>query len=51
MDRAGFWAKHDRLFVWNKGYQQSQILSAAEWDLLPAQVTVRIIRFPSKSGS
>jgi hypothetical protein len=38
-------AKNDGLFVWAKGYQQSQILSPAEWALLPAQITVRIIRF------
>ncbi len=38
-------AKNDGLFVWVKGYQQSQILSPAEWTLLPAQITVRIIRF------
>jgi len=38
-------ANHDGLFVWNKGCQQSQILSATEWGLLPAQITVRIIRF------
>lgn len=37
--------KHDGLFVWPKGCQQSEILSAAEWALLPAQITVRIIRF------
>jgi hypothetical protein len=37
--------KNDGLFVWTKGYQQSQILSATEWALLPAQITVRIIRF------
>jgi Transposase DDE domain len=37
--------KHDALFVWTKGYQQSEILSAHEWDLLPAQITVRIVRF------
>src|SRR5206468_13038759 len=37
--------KNDRLFVWTKGCQQSQILSASEWALLPAQITVRIIRF------
>ena len=36
---------HDGLFVWTKGYQQSQILSATEWALLPAQITVRILRF------
>lgn len=37
--------KDDGLFVWTKGYQQSQILSPSEWALLPAQITVRIIRF------
>jgi hypothetical protein len=37
--------KHDGLFVWNKGDQQSEILSASEWGLLPAQITVRLIRF------
>ena len=36
---------NDGLFVWTKGYQQSEILSAGEWALLPAQITVRIIRF------
>jgi hypothetical protein len=37
--------KNDGLFVWTKGYQQSQILSTSEWALLPSQITVRIIRF------
>lgn len=37
--------KNDGLFVWKKGYQQSKLLSATEWDLLPAELTVRIIRF------
>jgi hypothetical protein len=36
---------HDGLFVWHKGMQQSEILSTAQWALLPAQITVRIIRF------
>lgn len=36
---------HDGLFVWHKGIQQSEILSAAQWALLPAQITVRLIRF------
>ena len=36
---------NDGLFVWTKGYQQSQILSPREWARLPAQITVRIIRF------
>ena len=38
-------AKNDGLFVWHKGYQQSHILSPAQWALLPVQITVRIIRF------
>ena len=38
-------ARNDGLFVWKKGYQQSRILSASQWALLPAQITVRIIRF------
>jgi hypothetical protein len=38
-------AKNDGLFVWTKGCQQSAILTAAEWAGLPAQITVRIIRF------
>ncbi len=37
--------KNDGLFVWTKGCQQSEILAATEWALLPAQITVRIIRF------
>jgi len=37
--------KNDGLFVWTKGCQQSQILTAAEWAALPAQITVRIVRF------
>ena len=37
--------KNDGLFVWTKGCQQSEILSAAEWALVPAQITVRILRF------
>lgn len=35
----------DGLFIWTKGYQQSSILSAQEWNALPDQITVRIIRF------
>ena len=38
-------SRNDGLFVWHKGVQQSEILSAAEWALLPAEITVRIIRF------
>lgn len=37
--------KNDGLFTWTRGYQQSEILSAHEWALLPDQITVRIIRF------
>jgi hypothetical protein len=37
--------KNDGLFVWTKGCQQSKILSPDEWNLLPAQITVRILRF------
>lgn len=37
--------KNDGHFVWTKGCQQSEILSAREWALLPAQITVRILRF------
>jgi hypothetical protein len=37
--------KNDGLFVWPKGCQQSEILSASEWALLPAQITVRLLRF------
>ena len=37
--------KNDGLLVWTKGCQPSEILSPNEWDLLPAQITVRILRF------
>lgn len=37
--------KGDRLFVWAKGCRQSHILAAKQWRLMPAQITVRIIRF------
>lgn len=37
--------KNEGLFVWQRGCQQSQIVSASEWALLPAQITVRVIRF------
>jgi hypothetical protein len=37
--------KNDGLFEWTKGYQQSEILPADEWALLPAEITVRILRF------
>jgi hypothetical protein len=38
-------SKKDGLFVWTKSSKPSKILSASEWALLPAQITVRIIRF------
>lgn len=38
-------AKHDGLFVWTKTQQQSQVLSPSQWRRLPAQITVRILRF------
>ena len=41
--------KNDGLFVWTKGCQQSKILSASQWALLPAQTTVRILRFTATS--
>jgi hypothetical protein len=37
--------KNEGLFVWAKGYQQSQILTPEEWGLLPVEITVRLIRF------
>ena len=37
--------RHDALFQWHKGCQQSKILSAKEWNQVPAQITVRILRF------
>ena len=36
---------NDGLFVWRKGYQQSDIVSAAQWRALPEEITVRIVRF------
>ena len=37
--------QNDGLFVWTKSYQQSDVLSAQQWELLPAEITVRIVRF------
>jgi len=37
--------RHDALFQWDQGYQQSEILSAQEWKQVPAQITVRLLRF------
>lgn len=38
-------APNDGLFVWRKGCQQSNILTAAQWRALPEAITVRIVRF------
>jgi hypothetical protein len=38
-------ARNDGLFLWQKGQQQSTVLSRKEWLSVPAQITVRIIRF------
>jgi hypothetical protein len=37
--------RHDGLFQWNKGCQQSEILSSQQWSQVPQQITVRILRF------
>lgn len=37
--------RHDALFQWHKGYQQSKILSAKQWRKVPDQMSVRILRF------
>lgn len=41
-------AKHDGLFTWAKSAQPSKILSAEQWAALPAQITVRVIRFTAE---
>jgi hypothetical protein len=38
-------ARHDGLFEWRKGYQQSKILSAKQWSQVPKEIVVRIIHF------
>ncbi len=38
-------AQNDALFVWTKTQQQSNLLTAKQWKKLPAQITVRILRF------
>jgi hypothetical protein len=43
--KAGRLAKNDGRFVWTKGCQQSAILTPVEWAGLPAQITVRLVRF------
>lgn len=37
--------RDDALFEWKKGAQQSDLLSPEEWEALPGQITVRILRF------
>ncbi len=37
--------RHDGLFRWEKGYQQSEILSSQQWSQVPAQISVRLLRF------
>jgi len=37
--------KNDRLMVWKKGCMQSRILTHQQWQQMPSQITVRIIRF------
>jgi hypothetical protein len=37
--------RHDGLFQWDKGCQQSEILSAQQWNQVPAQIPVRLLRF------
>jgi hypothetical protein len=39
------WGAGDGVFRWSKGLQQSTILTPEQWDALPAQIHVRIIRF------
>ena len=38
-------AQGDGLFVWTKGYEQSGLSTPGQWQNMPAQITVRIIRF------
>lgn len=41
-------AKNDGLFVWRRGANQSELFSPEEWAQLPAQITVRILRFTAQ---
>jgi Transposase DDE domain len=43
--RARRLGRNDGLFVWPKTAVRSQLLTKAQWAKLPAQITVRIIRF------
>jgi len=38
-------ARHDGLFVWQKCYQRSKLLTAGQWKKIPDAITVRILRF------
>jgi hypothetical protein len=38
-------AKNDGLFVWTRGYEQSGLSTARQWQQMPTQILVRIIRF------
>jgi hypothetical protein len=38
-------AKDDGLFVWTKGYEQSGLVTARQWQQMPDQILVRILRF------
>jgi len=37
--------RNDGLLVWRKGYQQSDIVSATQWRMLPEEIMVRLVRF------
>ena len=41
-------AKNDGLFVWHRGCNQSEIFRPEEWAQLPAEITVRILRFTAQ---
>ena len=38
-------AKDDGLFVWTKGYEPSGLATARQWQQMPDQILVRILRF------
>jgi len=38
-------AKNDGLFVWTKSYEQSGLSTPGQWQEMPEEITVRIIRF------
>jgi len=43
--KARRYTKADGLFVWTKGFRQSNILTPTQWRQLPEQITIRIVRF------